>query len=312
MIRAEFIRKISNLDLEIREAFLSLLDEVERIVGESVRRDDFLSFAKQTNENFNKVWAAINELAEAQRRTEERLNQLAEAQKKTEERLNQLTERVDQLAEAQRKTEERLDQLTERVDQLAEAQRRTELEIQKLTERMASFEKRMETFEERMDKFEKRMDKFEKRMETFEKRMDKFEKRMANFEERLEGVSNSVGYGLENTAYKYLPSVLKRDLGIEVEGRLRRLYMDVAGKRIQINIFGYGRKKDSGRVMIIGECKVRMSNRELNTFMKRVKKIEEQEGVKVFPLVVAHDFTPDMEERLKELGITYYWSFELE
>lgn len=47
---------------------------------------------------------AQKELAEAQKRTEERINELAEAQKRTEERLNEL-------AEAQRKTEEELRKL---------------------------------------------------------------------------------------------------------------------------------------------------------------------------------------------------------
>ncbi len=44
---------------------------------------------------------------------------LAEAQRRTEERLEQLAARVDQLAEAQRRTEERLEQLAARLDQLA-------------------------------------------------------------------------------------------------------------------------------------------------------------------------------------------------
>ncbi len=234
MISTDFIRKISNLDPEIREAFLGLIDEVKRITGESVKREDFLKFVEQTNENFNRVWAAIHELAEAQKRTEERLNKL-----------------------------------TERVDQLAEAQKRTEEEVRKLAQRMAFVE------------------------------------------ERLEGLSNSVGYGLENETYKYLPSILKRDFNIEVEGKLRRRYLDVGGKRMQVNIFGYGRRGDE-RLLIVGECKVRMSNRELNTFLKRIKKIERHEGTKVFPVIVAHDFTPEMENRLKELGIAYYWSFDLE
>ncbi len=241
MISSKLIRKISDLDPKIREVLLDLIDEVEEMVGETVKRDDFLKFAQQTNENFNRVWAAINELAEAQKKTEERLNKLAQ----------------------------RVDQLTQRVDQLAEAQIRTEEEVRKLAERMSFVE------------------------------------------ERLEGLSNSVGYGLENETYKYLPGILKRDFNIEVDGKLRRRYLDVGSKRIQINIFGYGRKGDES-LMIVGECKVRMSNKELDTFLKRIKKIEAQEGTKVFPIVVAHDFTPEMEERLKKLGITYYWSFELE
>jgi len=62
------------------------------------------------------------------------VRELAEAQRRTEERLEQLAVRVDQLAEAQRRTEERLEQLAVRVDQLTEAQRRTEERLDELAQ----------------------------------------------------------------------------------------------------------------------------------------------------------------------------------
>ena len=120
-------------------------------------RPDWLSEVRRlvlTNELLS-LPDIVRELAEAQRRTEERLeqlsirvDQLAEAQRRTEEpleqlalrvdqlsiRLDQLSIRVDQLAEAQRRTEERLEQLALRVDQLAEAQRRTEERLDALAE----------------------------------------------------------------------------------------------------------------------------------------------------------------------------------
>ncbi|MCL6509675.1 MAG: hypothetical protein K6U78_03210 [Anaerolineae bacterium] len=107
----------------------------------------------------------VRELAEAQRRTEERLEQLAEAQRRTEERLeqlairldqlairvDQLTARVEQLAEAQRRTEERLEQLSIRVEQLAEAQRRTEERLEQLTARVDQLAEAQRRTEERLD-----------------------------------------------------------------------------------------------------------------------------------------------------------------
>ena len=51
-----------------------------------------------TKEDFKELKATVQELAEAQKRTEQRVEELAEAQKKTEQR-------VEELAEAQRKTE---------------------------------------------------------------------------------------------------------------------------------------------------------------------------------------------------------------
>jgi len=87
-------------------------------------------------EDINAVWKAIRDLAEAQKRSEQRLDrlemvvhELAEAQKRTEQRL-------EELAEAQKRTEQRLDRLEMVVLELAEAQKRTEATVEKLVIRV--------------------------------------------------------------------------------------------------------------------------------------------------------------------------------
>ena len=124
-VSVAFMRKLEKVSPDLREILMGLLEEVERQREESVGRKEFLEFAQRTEEGFQQVCRAIQELAEAQRKTEERLDQLAEAQRRTEERVRGLEEAVKALAEAQKRTEERL-------DQLAEAQRRTEEELRKL------------------------------------------------------------------------------------------------------------------------------------------------------------------------------------
>jgi len=61
---------------------------------------------KRTGERLDRLEAVVHELAEAQKRTEERVEELAEAQKRTEER-------VEELAEAQKRTEERVEELAQ-------------------------------------------------------------------------------------------------------------------------------------------------------------------------------------------------------
>ncbi|GBC77751.1 hypothetical protein HRbin08_01233 [bacterium HR08] len=99
----------------------------------------------------------VRALAEAQRRTEERVEALAEAQRRTEEQMQALTRQVQALAEAQRRTEEQVQALTEaqrRIEQqvealtrqvqaLAEAQRRTEEQVQALTEAQRRIEQQV-------------------------------------------------------------------------------------------------------------------------------------------------------------------------
>ncbi len=79
----------------------------------------------------------VRALAEAQRRTEERLEALAEAQRRTEEQ-------VRALAEAQGRTEARLAELDSRITALAEAQRRTEERLEALAEAQRRTEERLE------------------------------------------------------------------------------------------------------------------------------------------------------------------------
>jgi predicted nuclease with TOPRIM domain len=71
------------------------------------------------SEDLQALPGIMRELAEAQRRTEQKVAELAEAQRRSEERLNRLEESVAALAEAQRRTEQK-------VAELAEAQRRSE------------------------------------------------------------------------------------------------------------------------------------------------------------------------------------------
>jgi len=109
-ISASLVRKLDRIQPELREVLLDLAEELERAV---------------TKDEFRELRDVVRELAEAQRRTEQRVNELAEAQRRTEQRVNEL-------AEAQRETERRLNELAGRVNELAEAQRRTEEELRKL------------------------------------------------------------------------------------------------------------------------------------------------------------------------------------
>ncbi|BCX03309.1 MAG: hypothetical protein KatS3mg053_1247 [Candidatus Roseilinea sp.] len=65
--------------------------------------------------------AIVRELAEAQRRTEQRVEELAEAQRELAEAQRRTEQRVEELAEAQRRTEQRVDNLGKAVGELQRA-----------------------------------------------------------------------------------------------------------------------------------------------------------------------------------------------
>ncbi len=259
-ISAALARKLVEIDPPLREAMLLLVEEMEKQreqLAQQVTRVEFNELKKVVAD----LVVSVDELAEAQRRTEERVAQLAEAQKHTEER-------VAQLAEAQKRTEDRLDRLEVAVSELAEAQKRTEEELRKL---------------------------------AAEHRVTR---------ERLEGISNTVGYTLEDRAYKSLPAILAQK-GIRVEGRLIRRYVQVGKKERQVNIYGYG-YRNGQRVLILGEAKVRPSRREVDRFLRLVRQLEEREGIPAVTLFVAYDFLPSVEDYVQKQGILPVWSYELE
>jgi hypothetical protein len=124
---------------ELRQVFDArtaevLLGALDRVVAQ-------VRAAGVTREDFGELTHIVGELAEAQRRTEQRIEELAEAQRRTEQRIEELAEaqrrteqRIEELAEAQQRSEERLSRLEETVAALAEAQRRTEQRIEELAE----------------------------------------------------------------------------------------------------------------------------------------------------------------------------------
>ena len=118
-------RVLSNLPetLGADERFRRLVEGIASEVGDRAQ-----------GQRLDRIEAALERLAEAQVRTEERVGRLetavaalAEAQRRTEERVGRLEAAVEALAEAQRRTEER-------VEALAEAQRRTEERLNSLVD----------------------------------------------------------------------------------------------------------------------------------------------------------------------------------
>ena len=202
-----------------------------------------------TKTEFNELKEVIRELAEAQKRTEQR---------------------VEELAEAQRRTEERLTRLEAVVEELAEAQRRTEVEVRELA--MAIKDTRI----------------------------------------MVGGLSDAVGYGLEDRAIKSLPTLLRSRYEIEVDSPLVRKFVKYNGRHDEINIYGTGRKGKK-ILHIIGEAKARLAKRHIDDFLKLVDRLENK-GIITrdrFLLVVTYSVEPEVEEYARDKGLQVIWSFEI-
>ncbi len=328
---------------ELKEIVKEMGDSILKLAEAQRKTEERLeAFERATAENFNKVWAAIDQLAEAQRKTEERLNRLAE-------RVDQLAERVDQLAEAQRKTEERLEaferataenfnkvwdainKLTERVDQLAEAQRKTEerLEaferataenfnkvwdaINKLTERVDQLAEAQRRTEERLNRLTERVDQLAEAQRKTEERLNQLIIEHQRTREILAGLSDTVGYGLEDKVMLYMREFVKDEYGIEADVIERKNLIYPDGRYDEINIYVEGRKNGE-RVYVIGECKSRPSKREIDKLVEKRERLRDYFKSDVHAFIVGYSFSPEVEIYLREEhpDVKMFKSYEFE
>lgn len=245
---AEVTRKLKEV---FPEKQAQVLVELVELANQLVKASDFLELKQ-----------VVQELAEAQKRTEKRVEELAEAQKRSEAGITRLEAAVQELAEAQKRTEKR-------VEELAEAQKRTEDALQKLAE---------------------------EHLET---------------RRQLGGLAMTVGYTLENEAYKALPPLLQQDYGLVVEGRLKRAHVSLGdGGYLEVNILGDG-TLEGRRVKIVGESKAQLSQNDIDRFIRRKLNRLQQVFPEVFPVLVTHMVTsPGVEEYARSKGIALYYSYD--
>ncbi len=103
-VSVNFIKKLEQLEPWLREVLLAMLEEIERQREENV-----------TKKEFNELKEIVRELAEAQKRTEQRLEELAEAQKRTEQRVDRLAQSVELLSTEMRHLARQVGALAENI-----------------------------------------------------------------------------------------------------------------------------------------------------------------------------------------------------
>lgn len=297
VIPIDFLEVLEELDPKTKNAIIKLV----KFLGKTVKREDFVELKTEVEKltiSVRDLTSFVKELTENQKKLEEKFQQLVDTQRQTEEKLNKLTEEVDQLAEAQRQTEERLNKLTERVDQLTEAQRLTEERLNKLTERVEQLTISVKELTENQKKLEERLIKVEEGLKLTRKEVG--------------GLAHTVGYSLEDRAYKSLPKLLKKDFDIDIEEKLIRTYLELGKEKfIEVNIFGKGRQKDK-QVVIIGEGKSQLKKTDVDKFLKTIEMIKGFFAEKIIPIMITYQTLPQVDRYAEEKGVKIYYSYDFD
>jgi chromosome segregation ATPase len=212
--------------------------------------------------------------------------------KVTREEFDKLRKSIEELAEAQKKTEERLTRLEEVVEKLAEAQRKTE---------------------ERVSRLEEAVERLTEAQMRTEEEIRKLTIGLKETREMVAGLSDTVGYGLEDRAMKYLPELLKNRFNINLKTPLIRKYVTYNGEEEELNIYGKG-EKDGKEIDIIGEAKSRPSKKDVEKFLKKINRLEKMKIISdsKFLLIVGYTIRPEVELYARKNNIEVIWSYEVQ
>jgi myosin heavy subunit len=315
---------IARLTSSLAEAFpehqaqklVAVISEALQSVFESevVRRLDELIEASlrhdaQIAENTRAIERLIRVTEQQSEQIAENTRAIAELRAVTEKHSEQIAENTRAIAENTRAIAE-LRAVTEKhSEQIAENTRAIAENTRAIAELRAVTEKHSEQIAENT----RAIAELRASVERLARTAERHERRLENLERQMGGLSATVGYTLENTAYKALPVLLARDYGIQVQGKLTRDYVVAPdGSAYEVNILGTG--VQNGRtVTIVGESKVQLSVQEVDRFLRRKLKPLQSLVENPFPVLVAHMVSsPKVLPHARAKGVAVYLSYEFD
>jgi uncharacterized phage infection (PIP) family protein YhgE len=299
-ISAQLVRKMDKLDPDLKDVLLTFLEDIQNTATKT-DFNELKDIVRDLAVKVGELSIAQKELTESQNRTEKRVEELAESQNRTEKRVEELAEAQKELTESQNRTEKRVEELAEAQKELTESQNRTEKKVEELAEAQNRTEKIFKELAEAQKELTESQNRTEKSIQELTKEQKEMKDNMAG-----------LGFYLENESYKYLPSLLKRDFGIEIKEGLKRKHIkDKEGNYVEVNIIGKGFKGEE-EIIIIGESKHRLSENKINTFNKKVlKRLEGVFNKKLFPVMITHmTSSHEVEGYAIDNGIKVYYSYE--
>jgi len=197
------------------------------------------------------------------------------------------------------------------VKELANAQQRTEQRVEELTAAQQRTEQRVEELTAAQQRTEQRVEELTTAQQHTETKLQQLIDEHKDTRKQLGGLATTVGYRLEDLAYKGLPPLLERDFGLIVQGKLKRTYItDNQSQELEVNITGQG-IIDGKTVTIIGESKSQLSKNHVDSFIR--KRLQRFEGVVqgVFPVLVTYMVSSsDVQEYAKKQGVAVYYSYD--
>lgn len=238
--------------------------------------------------DFSELRAIIREITEIQNRTDHKVSGLSEAQKRIENNIVELSEAqkrtgitVAELSEAQKRTEIKIGELAETQQELAEAQKRTEARLEELTEAQIRTEVALVKLAD-------------SQLET---------------RQTVGSLANTVGFALENEAYRNLPAFLEREHNLTVTKRMIRHI--IGGEEID---FLAEAKRGKTPVLVVGESKTTLAAHDVTQLLRKAEAVKthykKRNGQEIVPLMIVHHAREKEIRNAKKKGVIVVQSFE--
>jgi hypothetical protein len=140
-----------------------------------------------------------------------------------------------------------------------------------------------------------------------------FARGMRQTRRMVAGLSDTVGYTLENRAIERLPAILGAEHGISLADPLVRRFVEYdGGASDEVDLYGRGRR-NGDELTIVGEAKARPGKADVDRFLKLVGRLEANGWIhgRPFLLLIGHSIRPEVEHYARARGVDLIPSYRL-
>jgi hypothetical protein len=147
------------------------------------------------------------------------------------------------------------------------------------------------------------------RFEAMDKRFEAMVAAIRDLRVQVAGLSDTIGFGLEDIAKVVLPGYLERHLGVHVDDLDRRFFETGGKEPLEVDLYGEG-KRDGDSVAVVVEVKARIHRDEAARFLRKLKVLKPLLEHKVVPVLFGYLVHPRAAELAAPRGVALVSSYQ--
>ncbi len=209
---------------------------------------------------------------------------------------------VEEKVKEIRVTREEFDKLRSAVEDNSRAISRLEKAVDRLAEAQAKSE-------ERLTRLEKAVEDNSRAISRLEKAVDRLVAAIGDLRVQVGRLSEVIGFGLEDIAKALVPYWLKEVHGVALEGDLRREFLQIDGREVEVNLYAKG-FREGRAVDVVGETKSRIYGGDVLKFYREVVEPLRKLGREVVAFMVGFAIHPSARKEAEGRGILVVAAYE--